>query len=464
MDIDIKNVKRHEGKSSFDNLLFCLHRLVVLSRQNWGNITMYSRYPRVQTRYPPQFHRRELVSFSPSYHDDDGTHNDTGNHYRLRHGQEGYVYAAECPTSAHPTSQVENTSWSSPTSSDLQSTITLSDVSLGDNCSVFDGSGHDSLNFSSRTDFMPPPTNLSSVSKDVPQDAYVACNSMVLPTVLDGSFAINKLTQNETTNQVVPLGSAGFDSLDDSAIWNESLLLPGDNSFSVAHAGQYHLPPLTLCTLLTSLGSLNIPADDNNTHAMNCDFVEHMDGDTLNMDILRDYMPNQQSGFQNPLQPPAMAMGYDFSNSSWSHTGATFSGTAPLFQIEPSWNLRNQGHQEESPFYSFRSSPPLGNTSQQPHESMSTIVNYTIYEVRSNSLAQSPEPRTTGDLPTLMPKPTLSSVGVSTGRDSNVAISIGPKKPGRRSGPLDAERREGASQMRHNRACVTCKLRKTRVG
>jgi len=207
-----------------------------------------------------------------------------------------------------------------------------------------------------------------------------------------------------------------------------------------------------------------MPADDNNTHTMHCDFVEHTDGDTLNMDILCGYMPNQQSGFQNPLQLPVMTMGYDFSNSSWPHTGATFSSAAPPFQIEPGWNLRNQGHREESPLYSFRNSPPLGNTFQQPHKSMSTIVNDTLYEVRSDSLTRSPDPMTTGDLPTLMPKPTFPSIGVITGHDSNLAISIGLKKPGCRSGPLDAERRKGASQMRRNGACVICKLRKTRVG
>ena len=181
------------------------------------------------------------MSFSPPYHDDDGTHNDTGNHYRPQHGQEGYVCEAECSTSAYPSSQMESISWSSPTSSDLQS-----DTGLCDNCNGFDGSGHDSLNFSSRTDFMPPPTNLALVSKDIPQDVYVAYNSMVLPTVLDSSFAVNKLTQNGTTNQVLPSGSAGFDSLDDIAMWDESLLSPAQDSFIIAHAGEYYYH-LLLC-------------------------------------------------------------------------------------------------------------------------------------------------------------------------------------------------------------------------
>lgn len=422
---------------------------------------MSSQYPRVQTRYPPQFDKRELVSFSPSHLDDHGTHNDDGNHYKLQQCQDGYKCAAEFPTSAYSISQVESTSWNSPTSSDLQSIITLSDFGFADNCSGFQGNGHDSLYFSSRTDFIPPPANLSLVSKDVPRDLYVACNSTVLPTVLDDSFVVSKLPECGTTNQVMPLGSASFDPLDDIAMWNESLLSPADESFVVAHAGQYHLPLLTLCTLLTSLGPWNMPADDGNAHVMDVDFVENVDGDALN--ILRGYMPEQQPAFQNPARPPEMTTGYDFSNPSWSHTGATSTSAAPAFQFEPSWNLRNQGHREESPSYSFPSSPPLRNTSQQPQESMLATMNHTLDEVRSDSLARFPEPRTTGDLPTLKPKPTLSSLGFITGRDSNMAISPSPKKPGRRNGPLDAEGRKGASQMRRDRACIACKLRKTRV-
>jgi hypothetical protein len=427
---------------------------------------MFSRYPRVQTLYPPQSDQRELVSFSSSYHDDGDTHNDAGNHYKLQQGHDGYKYAAEFPTSSYPISQMESSSWNSPTSSDLHSNITLSDFGFTDNCNGLRGNSHDSLIFSSRSDFIQPPTNLSLVSKDVPADLYVTYNSMVLPTVLDDSFAMSKLPEPGATNQTVPLGSASFDSLDNIAMWNDCLLSSADDSLIVAHAGQFHLQPLTLCKLLTSSGPWNMTADGGNAHVMGVDFVENVDGDALNMDILLGYMPSQQSDFQIPAQPAEMTMGYDLSKSSRSHMCTTSSDEAPLFQFEPSWNLQNQEHEDESPSYSFLSSPPLWKPSRQSHKTISTGVNYSLYEVGLNSLAQFPKPRTTrttGDLPILKPKPTLSSLGAITGRDSNTAISLSSKKPGRRNGPLDAEGRKGASQMRRDRACIACKLRKSRV-
>jgi hypothetical protein len=206
-----------------------------------------------------------------------------------------------------------------------------------------------------------------------------------------------------------------------------------------------------------------MPSDNGNRHVMDGDFLDNTDGNGMNIDVLDGCTPNQQSGFQYLALPPAMTMDYGFAGLSWSHAGAPLSVSNQLSQNEPNWNWGDQGHKGESPSYPLTTSPLLGNTSQQSHEPMPTMVNYTLYEVRSDSLAWFPEPGTTGGLPTLKPKPTLSSLGVITGRDSNVAISISPKKPGRRNGPLDAEGRKGASQMRIDRACVICKLRKTRV-
>ena len=175
-------------------------------------------------------------------------------------------------------------------------------------------------------------------------------------------------------------------------------------------------------------------------------------------------MPDQQLDFQNPAHPPPMTMDYDFSNSSSSHASATISNAAPLFQFGPSGDLRNQGYKDEIPSYSVPSRPPLGKASQQPHEPMPAIVNYTLYEVGSDLLSPFPEPSAPVGRPMLKPKPTLSSLGVIADRDTNTAIFMGSKKPGRRNGPLNAEGRKSASQMRRNGACLTCKFRKTRVG
>jgi hypothetical protein len=203
--------------------------------------------------------------------------------------------------------------------------------------------------------------------------------------------------------------------------------------------------------------------DNVDGDAMDVDFMSNVDGDAMNINILDGCTPSLQTGFENPSLPPALTTDYGFSDLSWSYTGATSSGAPQLFQNEPSWTLGNQGHKGESPSYSLPSSPPLGNTSQQSQKSLSTIVDYALHEVGSNSLAPFSEPRTTGSLPILKLKPTHNSLDVTTGSNSNI-VAIQPRKPGRRSGPLDAERRKGASQMRRDRACVTCKLRKTRVG
>jgi hypothetical protein len=148
--------------------------------------------------------------------------------------------------SAYPTSQMEIASWNSPTSSDLQSNITMSDVGFADDCSGPCGNVNESLNFPGRADFILPPNNLSPLSKDAPGDQNVSFNSMALPKALDTSFKMHKLHESVTSHQIMPLGSIGFDFSNDIGMWNQGILLPADDSFIVGHAGRYHLIPLIL--------------------------------------------------------------------------------------------------------------------------------------------------------------------------------------------------------------------------
>ena len=204
---------------------------------------MLSRYPRVKTRYPPQFHERDLVSFGPSHHDYHGAQNDVGDHHSLQQLRVGYNCAEGFPTSAYPTSQMETASWNSPTSSDMQSNITMSEAGFADDCSGPHGNANESLNFSGRSDFILPPNNLSPLSKDALRGQKIS-NSMALPIASDTPFAMHTLHKPVTPHHIMPLEYTGFDCLNDIAMYNQGLLSPANNPFIVGHAGRYHLTPL----------------------------------------------------------------------------------------------------------------------------------------------------------------------------------------------------------------------------
>jgi hypothetical protein len=204
---------------------------------------MFSRYSGLKTWYPPQSHGEELVSFSSSHHDYHRAQNDVIDHHTLQQRRVGYSCEEGFPTSEYPTSKMETASWDSPTSSDMQSNITMSDVGFADDCSGPRGKVSVSLNFSGRTDFIPPPNNLSPRSGDALQDQNVSLNSMALPKALDNSFIMHRLHEPVSPYHIMPLVSTGFDSSNEIAMCNQGLLSLANDSSIVGHARRYHLTP-----------------------------------------------------------------------------------------------------------------------------------------------------------------------------------------------------------------------------
>jgi hypothetical protein len=201
---------------------------------------MFSRYRRFETSYPPQFHERELVPFSPSYHSYHNARNDVGDHHSLQKRRFGHNYAEGLPTSAYPTSKMETTSLNSPTSSDLQSNITMSEFSFPDDCTGPRGNVNESLNFSGRTEFMLPQNNLPPLSKDALLDQSASFNSMALPKALDSSFTLYTALEPAKSHQT-SFGPVGLESLSHVAMWNLGLLSPDNDLFIVGDAGWYHV-------------------------------------------------------------------------------------------------------------------------------------------------------------------------------------------------------------------------------
>jgi hypothetical protein len=215
--------------------------------------------------------------------------------------------------------------------------------------------------------------------------------------------------------------------------------------------------------LLTSLGTWTLPSGDGDRLVMNVNFIDNVDDGNTNIDILGAGTPKQQTCFYNPALSPRMSMEFGSADNSWTHMDMNCSGAASLFHNEPDWNLGNQGQDGDNRSYSYPSSQPLWDAKQQPQKALPILTDDVLHEVESDSLARFPKLKVTRELPPLMPKSAPSFLGVVAGSDNTSVISQRPRKPGRRNGPLGAEGREGAFQMRHNRACVTCKLRKTKV-
>ena len=204
---------------------------------------MFSRYSGLKTWYPPQSHGEELVSFSPSHHDYPHAQNDVIDHHTLQQRRVGYSCAEGFPTSAYPTSRMETASWDSPSSGDMQSNTTTSDVGFADDCSGPRGKVSVSLNFSGRTDFMPPPNNLSPLSGDALQDQNVSLNSMAPLKALNNSPIMHRLREPVSPYHIMPLVSTGSDSSNEIAMCNQDLLSLANDLSIVGHDGRYHLTP-----------------------------------------------------------------------------------------------------------------------------------------------------------------------------------------------------------------------------
>lgn len=206
-----------------------------------------------------------------------------------------------------------------------------------------------------------------------------------------------------------------------------------------------------------------MPSDDENRHAMYVDFIGNVDDGATIINTFDNSTPIQESRSYNPALSARMTMDYGFADLSWAQMDGHLCDPASLFQSEPSWELEKQELEGESQSHPHPCSQSLWNAQQHTQKSLSTVADYALHEVKSESLARFPIPKTIRDLPPLKPKLTPYFLGVVTGSDNNSITSQRPRKPGRRNGPMDAEGRKGAHQMRHIRACLTCKLRKTKV-
>jgi hypothetical protein len=196
---------------------------------------------------------------------------------------------------------------------------------------------------------------------------------------------------------------------------------------------------------------------------MNVNFIDNVDNGATNIDILGAGTPKQQTCFYNSAISPGMSMEFGSADISWADMDVDCSGAASLFHNEPNWDLGNQGQDGDNQSYSYPSNQPLWDTKQQPQKALPVLWDDILHEVESDSLARFPKPKFTKELPPLRPKSAPYFLGVVAGSENTSVTSQRPQKPGRRNGPLNAEGRAGAFQMRHNRACVTCKLRKTKV-
>jgi hypothetical protein len=134
-------------------------------------------------------------------------------------------------------------SWSSAHPSDLQSAITISETGIDDGCVGFYGNVHRSPTFTGRPDLTMPPTNPSLLLHDAPGHQIASFDLMAIPMALGNYFPVVNLRDQQIPDTTMPTESPGFDSLNNTAMWNEELLSPTDNSFLTRHAGwcPYHL-------------------------------------------------------------------------------------------------------------------------------------------------------------------------------------------------------------------------------
>jgi len=214
--------------------------------------------------------------------------------------------------------------------------------------------------------------------------------------------------------------------------------------------------------LTISLGTWTMLPDDNSRPTMNVDFIDDVAAGTTHSTTPNRNMPNRQSCLCNPDLAPGV-MGDGPTQLSWTHMDLNFSGADLLFLSEKCWNPGNQGQERGCPPYSCSNSRPNWHPRQELQEPLSTLPNYTLQEGEFESLARFPKPKATWKLQHLLPKSTSSSLGHISSSNGEPVASQRKRKLGYRDGPLGAEAREGASKMRQIGACLTCKLRKTKV-
>jgi hypothetical protein len=202
---------------------------------------MFTQYRTPEARCRLQF-PDELASPHPSHCFCYSAREDANGCYGLQ-GQNGDTRAEGFSMRSCPASYVETLSRSSTLLSDLQSAITISVTGIGDGCVGFYSNVHGSPTFTGRSDLIMPPTNPSLLSRDAPGHQIASVDSMAIPMAQGNSLLVVNLRDQQTLDQTMPTEPPGFDSLDNTAMWNEELLSPTDNSFPVRHAGWYHLSP-----------------------------------------------------------------------------------------------------------------------------------------------------------------------------------------------------------------------------
>jgi hypothetical protein len=201
---------------------------------------MYSQFRRVKTCYPSQVYERDLVVFGPSHHGYCSARNDVGDHHSLQEWRLEHNCAEWLPTSPYPTSKMETTSLNSPTSSDLQSNITMSEFGFADDYVGPLSNISESLDFPGRTEFALPPQSLSSLPEGAPLNLNASLDSITSPMPSGSSFTMYKLLEPANLHQSTPFGPVCFNSLNNAAMWNQELLSSAYNPNVFPDAGWYH--------------------------------------------------------------------------------------------------------------------------------------------------------------------------------------------------------------------------------
>jgi hypothetical protein len=201
---------------------------------------MYSQFCRVKTCYFSQVYERDMAVFRSSLHDYRSARNDANDHHGLQELRLEHNCAEGLPTSPYPTSKMETTSLNSPSSSDLQSNITMSEFGFGDDYIGPLGNVGESVGFPRRTEFALPPQSLSSLPECTCLNPNASLDSITSPIPSGRPFTIYKLPERVSSHQSTSFGLACFNSLNSVAMWDQELLSSNHNPTVLSDVGWYY--------------------------------------------------------------------------------------------------------------------------------------------------------------------------------------------------------------------------------
>jgi hypothetical protein len=223
-----------------NNPLLYLCRLLIFCKKKLSNIVMYSQFRRVKTCYPSQVYERDLVVFGPSHHGYRSARNDVADYHGLQELRLEHNCAEGLPTSPYPASKMETTSLNSPSSSDLQSNIAMSEFGFADDYIGPLGNFNESVDFPGRTGFALPPQSLSSLPGGASLNPNASLDSITSPIPSGSSFTIYKLLEPVSSHQSTPFGLVCFNSLNNVAMWDQELLFSAYNPTVFSDVGWYY--------------------------------------------------------------------------------------------------------------------------------------------------------------------------------------------------------------------------------